>query len=247
MDKGGRKRTGGDPPSRRRYSCPVCSISCRSDALKRHYSTLVARDPDTGLPLTENNEKFRDLDSIRKKHTKYFSIHHNAKDSYPQLEPSTKPKKTNPSNIQAFFTPNKRKRESNDIEVEDEQESNANPIEEPYSEQVLEPLNENFENNHDLLVDEPTENNNLPHDLFTLDESVEENPFLDDNSNVDKGTSEKENYDKNLLNEVEEKMRNVLGISELKTFSNIVYDSVLDALEEHKKIKKDSTPKSIEM
>ena len=60
MNLGGRPRIG-DAPSRKKYSCKVCSLPFRSDALKRHYDTFVERDPDSGKPTTPDTKIFTKL------------------------------------------------------------------------------------------------------------------------------------------------------------------------------------------
>ena len=57
--------------SRQKFPCSVCDVPYRSDALYRHYFTMVVMEED-GNPLDPKSCRFESLDKNKQQHTRYF-------------------------------------------------------------------------------------------------------------------------------------------------------------------------------
>ena len=92
MNKAGRSKLGGKALTRLNFSCvvPSCSGSCRSDALKRHYLSMVSFD-EQGNPMKTDSIGFSKLNKIKKDHTRFFGENGFTKDKLPTIKKPTQP------------------------------------------------------------------------------------------------------------------------------------------------------------
>ena len=87
MDKGGRPSLGGLSLSRQTYPClvPQCSLSGRTDSLRRHYVSKVAFDKD-GSPVLKSSSEYIKLSEEKKRHMDFFRENNFTRTNLPQFK-----------------------------------------------------------------------------------------------------------------------------------------------------------------